>query len=197
MRAALSPATAIRLKAPKVLGKRKDVTVPNLALLMFLVEEKSANGKTKTLLLTGDGHHEDIIEGLKHQKKIKADEPLFVDVLKVQHHGSEHNLNREFCKRVIAEHYIFCGNGGHKNPDLDVVGAIIDSRLSDKHRGNHPQVGEPFKLSFNSSSSNEETARENAEHMKKIEDLVKTAAAKSNGKLKFFFLKDSFLEFNV
>ena len=185
------------LKAPKVLGNRQKVTVPNLASLMFLVEEKSENGKAKTLLLTGDGHHKDILNGLEYQKKLKTDEPIFVDVLKVQHHGSEHNLDREFCKRLIAEHYIFCGNGAHQNPDLEVVEAIIDSRLSAEHQGTHPKVGKSFRLWFNSSSMNEETEPENAEHMKKVEDLVTAAAAKSNGKLEYFFLKDSFFDFNV
>ncbi|MDQ3180221.1 MAG: MBL fold metallo-hydrolase [Acidobacteriota bacterium] len=185
------------LKAPKVLGNRQKVTVPNLASLMFLVEEKSANGKVKTLLLTGDGHHKDILNGLEYQRKLKTGEPLFVDVLKIQHHGSEHNLDLKFCQRVIADHYIFCGNGAHQNPDLDVVEAVIDSRIAGEHQGTHPQVGKPFKLWFNSSSTNTETEPENAAHMKKVEDLVTTAAEKSNGKLEHFFLKDSFFEIDT
>jgi len=64
------------------LGNRKKVTTPNLASLMFLAEE---NGKS--ILLTGDGHGDDILKGLAHHQALDANERLQVDVLKVQHHG--------------------------------------------------------------------------------------------------------------
>lgn len=182
------------MSAEKILGKRQKVTVPNLASLMFMVEEKIVGSKTKTILLTGDGHHLDILKGLKINKKIKEDKPVWVDVLKVQHHGSEHNLDRDFCKAVIADHYIFCGNGAHENPDLKVVEAIIDSRLSNEHKSTHTKVNQPFKLWFNSSSENTETEAKNIAHMKEVEDLVKARQAASGGKLDSFFLKDSFFE---
>ncbi len=181
----------------KILGRRQKVTVPNLASLMFYVEEKDANGKTKTLLLTGDGHHLDILKGLELQGKLKKGEALYVDVLKVQHHGSEHNLDAEFCKRVIAKNYVFCGNGAHENPDLDVVEAVIDSRLSAKDQGAHPQVNDDFTLWFNSSSANPDTEPENTAHMKKVEDLVKAREAASGGKLKSVFLEKSYFEVPV
>jgi beta-lactamase superfamily II metal-dependent hydrolase len=56
---------------------------------------------------------------------------LHVDVLKVQHHVAEFNIDEEFCRRITARHYVFCGNGEHENPDLDVVDAILNSRLGD------------------------------------------------------------------
>jgi hypothetical protein len=131
------------------LGQREKVTTPNLASLMFLVEE---NGKT--LLLTGDGHHEDIVRGLDHLNKLNGNGGLHLDVLKVQHHGSEHNLNEEFCRRVTADNYLFCGNGEHENPDLRVVQAIADSRLGKPTQlSANPQVGNPFKFWINCHSS--------------------------------------------
>lgn len=95
------------------LGERDLVTPPNLASLMFFVEEQG-----KTLLLTGDGHCTDILQGLEQTQRVAKGAGIHVDVLKVQHHGSEHNLDEAFCKRVTADHYIFCGNGKHQNPDL-------------------------------------------------------------------------------
>ncbi|MDQ3131120.1 MAG: MBL fold metallo-hydrolase [Acidobacteriota bacterium] len=185
------------MSAEKKLGIRRKVTVPNLASLMFMVEEKNADGKIKTILLTGDGHHLDILSGLEMQKKIKKNGTLHVDVLKVQHHGSEHNIDRDFCKRIIADHYIFCGNGAHANPDLKVVEAIIDSRLSNEHKGSHSKVNQAFKLWFNSSSENIKTQEENAAHMKKVEDLVESYRASNQGQLDCFYLKDSNFEFVV
>lgn len=183
--------------AEKKLGIRRKVTVPNLASLMFMVEEKNADGKVRTILLTGDGHHLDILSGLEMQKKIERNGSLHVDVLKVQHHGSEHNIDRDFCKRIIADHYIFCGNGAHANPDLKVVEAIIDSRLSNEHNGSHSKVNQPFKLWFNSSSENMKTQEENAAHMKRVEDLVESYRANNQGQPNCFYLKDSNFEFVV
>ena len=192
-------ASALGLNTPraKVLGNRRKVTVPNLASLMFLVEEKSSGNQSKTILLTGDGHHADILKGLKFQKKLTANEALFVNILKVQHHGSEHNIDLDFCKRVIADHYIFCGNGAHENPDLQVVKAIVDSRLSADHQSTHPRAKEPFELWFNSSSTNSETNQKNRDHMKEIEKRVKASEAASNGKMKSFFLNDSYFEIHI
>ena len=64
-------------------------------------------------------------------------------MLKVQHHGSEHNLSREFAKTVIAEQYVFCADGAHENPDPSVVKTIAETR-----RAADPS---PFTLWFNCS----------------------------------------------
>ncbi len=102
------------------------MTVPNLASLMVLIEKGG-----KKVLLTGDGHSADILKGLEFHDKLNqnAGKNLHVDILKVQHHGSEHNIDIEFCQRITADHYIFCGNGEHENPDLDAVRVILNSRL--------------------------------------------------------------------
>ena len=151
---------------------------------MLLVEE----GK-KTLLLTGDGHQDDILKGLKHLKRVTDKKGLHVTVLKVQHHGSEHNIDEAFCRKVTADHYVFCGNGEHENPDDRVVQAIIDSRLGSKEQlSSNPEVGKPFKLWFNSHSTLTEKAAAK-KHMKKVENVVKKATVKSKGKLSSFYLK--------
>ncbi|HEX7186446.1 MAG TPA: MBL fold metallo-hydrolase [Thermoanaerobaculia bacterium] len=175
------------------LGERKKVTTPNLASLMLFANE---NGKT--LLLTGDGHHEDIINGLKHINKLKDTGGLHVDVLKVPHHGSEHNLDEAFCRRVTADHYVFCGNGEHENPDLRVIQALVDSRLSTDPavRSGNKQAGNPFKLWFNSSEKATEKDEAKA-HMREVESLVRTRAKGSGGQMSFFFLGGSSFDLQV
>ena len=174
------------------LGKRTKVTTPNLASLMFLVEEAG-----KTILLTGDGHHEDVLRGLKHVKKLKGTGGLHVDVLKVQHHGSEHNLDEEFCRTVTADHYLFCANGEHENPDLRVIQAIADSRIGGGTQlSQNPEVGNHFKLWINCHSTVTKKAAAKA-HMKKVEKLVTKLTNKSNGKMSSFFLKGSSFELPV
>lgn len=172
-------ATAVKL------GDRKKVTTPNLASLMFLAEEAG-----KTLLLTGDGHHSDIVLGLKHLKKLNGTHKgIHVNVLKVQHHGSEHNLDEEFCRTVTADNYVFCGNGQHENPDVGVVQAIIDSRLGTASTlSPNPQVGDPFKFWFNCHASESPNAAARA-HMKEIEKQVDKAVSKSHSQMSSFFLK--------
>jgi beta-lactamase superfamily II metal-dependent hydrolase len=158
------------------LGDRNRVTVPNLASLMLLVEEADVK-----ILMTGDGHASDILKGLAKYNKLDQAGKLHVNILKVQHHGSENNIDADFCKRISADHYIFCGNGAHKNPDLEVVQLIIERRLADGPEGK-------FKLWFNSSVKMAGT-EDNAAHMQQVEDLVVQAASHSQGRLAYRFLK--------
>ncbi len=164
------------------LGRRERVTTPNLASLMLLVEEDE-----KSILLTGDGHHLDILKGLKHHRKLDRHGRIHVDVLKVQHHGSEHNIDEAFCDAVTADHYIFCGNGAHHNPDARVVKLIVESRRDDDR---------PFKLWFNSSSEVPGHAK-NTAHMRKIEALAQTLADDLAGRLGYSFLKESKFELTI
>ncbi|MEO6721232.1 MAG: MBL fold metallo-hydrolase [Ferruginibacter sp.] len=165
--------------AVKVLGKRQKVTTPNLASIMFLVEEG-----TKTLLMTGDGHWQDILKGLKATGKLDEQQGLHLDVLKVQHHGSEHNLSDDFCKVITATNYIFCGNGENENPDLDVVRAIVKSRTTNP--AITQQAKNKFTLWFNCDSNADSNLAARA-HMKSLELLLADLSSQFP-KLKFKFL---------
>ncbi len=165
------------LALAKQLGVRGKVTAPNLASLMFLAEEDG-----KLILLTGDGHADDIMKGLDRHNAFDAHGKLHVDILKVQHHGSENNIHQRFCDAVTADDYVFCGNGEHKNPDLDVVELIFDRRMAnDKRR---------FKFWFNSTSKLS-VKPEGRAHMKKVETLVAKLAGKSGGRLANTFIRGS------
>ncbi|HZI18043.1 MAG TPA: MBL fold metallo-hydrolase [Pyrinomonadaceae bacterium] len=179
--------------ASSKLGERKKVTTPNLASLMFLVEEAG-----KTVLLTGDGHHSDILEGLRRVRKLKPGGPLHVDVLKVQHHGSEFNIDEEFCRTITANHYVFCGNGEHENPDLRVLRAIAESRVgSDPAKlSRNPAAAGKFKFWFNSSEA--ATPKASArKYMGEVRHLVDGFAARSGGRMSAFFLKNSSFNINL
>jgi beta-lactamase superfamily II metal-dependent hydrolase len=168
----------------KQLGNRDAVTAPNLASVMLLVEEQG-----KRVLLTGDGHAEDIMAGLEHHEVLTAGEGLHLDVLKFQHHGSEHNVNESFCRRVFADHYVFCGNGKHENPDLDAMRLLLDT-----NRQQRPDTH--FKLWF-SSSQRQAPPGAPREHMRQLTELVAHHAAASGGKVAFAFLEESSFGFEV
>lgn len=166
------------------LGKREKVTTPNLASVMLLLEEGTAK-----VLLTGDGHWEDILNGLEHHKKFDAKGKLHVDVLKVQHHGSEHNHNVNMAERVTADNYIFCGNGKHDNPDTRVVKLICES-----HRKVRPK--DTFTLWFNCAPGQAPSGKPRA-YMKKVEKEVDDQIAVSGGKIKAKYLSKSFFDLMI
>jgi len=146
------------------LGERENVTPPNLASLMALAEEGD-----RRVLLTGDGHWKDILLGLEHRGKLDESGRMHLDVVKVQHHGSKNNINAEFCRRITAPHYVFCGNGDHHNPHLDVIRLLVETRAHLPE--DHPRAGQPYTLWFNCSSDVAGTDLR-VEHMKKVEQLA-------------------------
>jgi hypothetical protein len=164
--------------AARELGDRKKVTTPNLASLMLYVEE---NGRS--LILTGDGHWQDIDRGLADLGKVDGKGKLHVDVLKVQHHGSEHNITEEFCERITANDYVFCGNGAHENPDLDAVQALVAGRRKAAAQNGIPKK---FKLWFNSSST-VPGKDDDREHMGEVEKLVGKLSRASKGAMTAVF----------
>ena len=98
-----------------------DDSVPNLSSIVLLAE---ANGKTA--LLTGDARGDHIIDGLKTAKLLKNDR-LHVNLLKVQHHGSDRNATRKFFDTITADTYVISANGKYGNPDLPTLKWIVEA----------------------------------------------------------------------
>ena len=179
--------TAPLLVQAQQFGNRTKVTVPNLASLMFFVEEQ---GSAATLLLTGDGHADDILKGLELAGKLTSAGGLHVTALKVQHHGAEFNMTRHFAQTITADHYIICGNGAHENPDLETVEAMVDSRLgAAASRSSNTEAGNRFTIWCNSSSAQPDGNEDNKQHMREVEKYLKGRAKKSGGRLKLSFLR--------
>ena len=138
--------------APVILEKTRPsaVTPPNRASITLLAEE---NGHT--LLLTGDAAEEEILEGLEAAGCFVDENPFWCNVVKVQHHGSEHNLSKVFASRVLAEQYVFCADGAHGNPNPSVVKTLLETRLTDER---------PFTVWFNCSAERATPQRRKAMH---------------------------------
>lgn len=117
----------IKNKTPK--GQAADYsnrTVPNLSSIVVLAEVKIGS-KTRRLLLTGDAGGDHILETLQRSKMMKNGK-FEVDLLKVQHHGSNHSVDLDFFKTVIAPVYVICGNGAHGIPHPDTLGWLSEAR---------------------------------------------------------------------
>lgn len=103
-------------------ARKADDSVPNLSSIMILAE---AGGKT--ILLTGDGRHDHLLEGLSQASLLSPEGNLHVDVLKVPHHGSKRNVTKKFFETVTADKYVISANGMHDNPDLDTLRWIVEA----------------------------------------------------------------------
>jgi beta-lactamase superfamily II metal-dependent hydrolase len=99
-----------------------DQTVPNLSSLIFL-----AKADEKTILLTGDGRSDDLLEGLSQAGVTDSQSPLHVDILKLPHHGSARSISKDFFKIVTADRYVISANGKDDNPDLDTLKWIVEA----------------------------------------------------------------------
>lgn len=169
-----------QLALAKKLGDRTEVTTPNLASLMFFVRDND-----RTLLLTGDGHADDVLKGLAQRNLLDASGKLHVDVLKVPHHGAEFNMTAAFAQAVTADHYIFCGNGFATNPEPDVIDLLVRER-----KKAFPQ--KVFTLWFNSTS--ELTQPAYRKHMRVVEKNVSDHVNAGAGKVKARFITGSFMD---
>jgi hypothetical protein len=101
-----------------------DESVPNLSSIVMHL--KSANGRT--MLLTGDARGDHILRGLEDAQLTDQSGRCPVDLLKVPHHGSDRNLDREFFQRIPAKHYVISGNGRHDNPSASTLGWIEETQ---------------------------------------------------------------------
>ena len=164
----------IRLQA-EAFGDPDSVTPPNLASLMLLVEEGS-----QSILLTGDGRWDHLIEGLEDTGHLDDGGQLKVDILKVPHHGSRNNVvDTDLLDRVIAKHYVFCGDGGHGNPAVDVIELMAKRRMK--------AAPGKFKFWFNCSAAVAD--KKDVAHMRALERKVRTLAKASKGRMTFKFLE--------
>ena len=96
-------------------------TAPNLSSIVLLLEAARANGASPVrVLLTGDAGGDHILESLD-KTGVGPGGRIHVDLLKVQHHGSNHSTTQDFFERVTADRYVISGNGKHGIPHGDAL----------------------------------------------------------------------------
>lgn len=100
-----------------------DDSVFNLASIVVLAEMDG-----KRLLLTGDARGDKILECLEAHELLDDQGKLHVDLLKLPHHGSDHNVEDDFFARITADHYVVSGDGKYHNPELDTFRMLFRAR---------------------------------------------------------------------
>ena len=138
--------------AAGITPKALDTSVPNLSSIMLLVELGG-----KTLLLTGDGRGDHLLQGLKAAKLLKPGGKFHVDVLKLPHHGSIRNATLKFFQTVTADRYVISANGRDGNPDLDTLVWIAQSAKADGRKiefliTNESESTRQFRQTFDSTT---------------------------------------------
>ncbi|MCW2632154.1 MAG: metallo-beta-lactamase family protein [Pseudonocardia sp.] len=100
-----------------------DNSVPNLSSIAVLLRQG-----TRTMLLTGDARGDDTLRGLAAANLIDANGKCKVDVLKLPHHGSDRNIDRDYFETIIADHYVISADGRHDNPSRATLQALTASQ---------------------------------------------------------------------
>ncbi len=113
--------TAEKIASDPASAAMVDRSIPNLSSIVLLA---TCNGKT--VMLTGDARGDHILAGLNTAKLAKRGK-LHVDVLKVQHHGSDRNATRDFFRSLTADTYVLSANGKYGNPDFATLQWIVES----------------------------------------------------------------------
>ena len=102
-----------------------DKSVHNLSSIVVLVASQG-----KRILLTGDGRGDHTLEGLKAAKLLTKGK-LKVDVLKLPHHGSSRNVDKDYFETIVAKHYVVSADGKYDNPDVETLEMISAARRDD------------------------------------------------------------------
>jgi len=111
----------IMMSDPEILAYI-DRSVPNLSSIMFLMEAEG-----KSVLFTGDGRGDFILEGLEYRKLLDEEGRIHVNIFKVPHHGSIRNASETFFLKVTADKYVISGDGHHGNPDYETLKHIVEA----------------------------------------------------------------------
>jgi metal-dependent hydrolase (beta-lactamase superfamily II) len=120
-----------------------DTSIHNLASIVILAEHAGHR-----MFLTGDARGDHILTGLERAGVVRAGGVLNVDVLKLQHHGSDRSSGREFFQRVRATHYVISANGRFDNPSEATLQAIVDTQAGRRfqiHLTNCGEVGDALR----------------------------------------------------
>lgn len=130
----------------------------SLAAAEFMEDEKPANGASIALLLSYEGKRA-LMAGdafpsviFRSIEGLSPHAPLAVDVLKLPHHGSQKNVNRELIEKVPSAQFIFSSNGAiHGHPDPEGVARVVkyagrDARMVFNYRNRITEVWEEAGL---------------------------------------------------
>lgn len=99
----------------------EDPGAPNGSSIAFLLEAGGGSA-----LLLGDAHPGLVAANLDRLLARRRKKRLEVDIVKLPHHGSENNVNRELVERISGRHWLFSSDGTFfDHPDPEAVARVV------------------------------------------------------------------------
>lgn len=106
---------------------KEDNSVTNGSSIAFIMEYEDKN-----FLFLADAHPSVIIEGL-NKFGYNKDNPLHVELMKISHHGSMYNTNKELLEIVKTDNYLISSNATkHGLPNKRTIARIINNNPQSK-----------------------------------------------------------------
>lgn len=125
-----------------------DDKIPNGSSIAFILHYKKLN-----FLLLGDAHITIVCDTLKSLGYSEKN-PLCTSFVKLSHHGSFRNLNREFLQLVVTNKYVICRNSHASLPNINTILAICCYRKN-KDEDITIYINKPFNQDIKSINKNE------------------------------------------
>ncbi|MCD0477463.1 MBL fold metallo-hydrolase [Chryseobacterium sp. LC2016-29] len=118
---------------------KEDKSVANGSSIAFIMEYEK-----KSFLFLADAHPSVIIEGL-NKFGFNKDNPLHVELMKVSHHGSIYNTNKELLEIVKTDNYLISSNATkHGLPNKRTIARIINNNPNAVIRFNYDLTDRVF-----------------------------------------------------
>lgn len=117
-----------QLRKKSIVAAFSDPSPYNLSSIVVLAEFKG-----KRAILTGDARGDKILEGLSEKGLLKNGK-LHVNLLKLQHHGSQNNVAPEFFEKLTADTYVVSGDHvKFPNPHQKAMTWLANARGNDPY----------------------------------------------------------------
>lgn len=98
----------------------EDTDEVNASSITFILEHKG-----KRMLFLGDCPPSIIIRQLNNLF-LEKERPVYFDIIKVSHHGSQFNTNQDLLNIIDSKNYLISTNGsGHGHPDVETLSRIV------------------------------------------------------------------------
>ena len=133
--AALAQLRQKRPSAPGVLGPPEALVPDRLAQQLFRGDTSHANASSiavlleyegRRCLLAGDAFSSTLEQAIRYIKREYGSDQLFVDAIKLSHHGGRANTSQNFLQHLHCPRYLVSTNGNiFKHPHRETIARIL------------------------------------------------------------------------
>ena len=135
----LSELALVKKRQPK----ENDIQeVINWSSIAFVVRSDNFS-----MLMLGDSYPYSIVESLKNVG-YSTDNPLYVDYVKISHHGSRNNISNELLDMIDCDRFLISTNGGNGascHPDRETIANIACHAKRDRNKSIHLYFNYPIR----------------------------------------------------